>query len=154
MAYALTVEPPLKTTEAVEAYFDLITTNNVVEAYHFAAGQEHSQHQALFQRLIRSVLSLPTSDSEIDVPTRADRIILLASLPLSHTEESWLESYLLTDPQGSKLPQAKDLVLARRIALGKEIDGVAGTLDRHRGMKHDGMNWDDLRISLKKAAEG
>lgn len=142
MAYALTVSPPLSNQNTLEAYFSLLCQANVVEAYKFCA-QRGSEHRQLFEKLLVDVLSEPASDQ------RAQRVLAVISMPFSSEEETWFEDFLLHGA-GSKYPGAKDSVMIRRIALGKSTEGI-GTLDRLRGSKIGGLNWDDVRKSMHKA---
>ena len=149
MGYALTVSPPLTNSETLSAYFDLLCATNVVEACHFSRQQTLRDHQRLFQSLIYFVLSF--EGSNLSAEQRAHQALIFFSIPFTTEEESWLELYLLQDPDGSKLSGAKDSVIARRIALGKNIEGVSGALDRYHGAKLNGTNWDGVRMSLGSA---
>lgn len=141
MAYALTVSPPLSNPNTLRAYFYLLCKINVMEAYNFCA-LRGEKHRELFEKLLYDVLSEPSSEN------RAQRTITLISMPFSAKEVAWFEEYLLNGT-GSKCAEAKDTVMMRRIALGQTIEGI-GSLDRLRGPKIGGVNWEDIRASLRK----
>jgi hypothetical protein len=69
------------------------------------------------------------------------------SLPLTETEENWVETYLI-EGKGRTLRGASDTVEMRRIATGrlKEAAGNAGL----KGRKHDQVNWEVLREGVKR----
>ena len=100
------------------------------------------RHKSLFEQLIITVHSEAASEA------RADRALTLIGLPLSDEEEAWFEECLLHG-KGSQLHQAKDSVLMRRIAMGEDYEGP-GPLDRYKGQKVNGVNWDDVRNSMQK----
>jgi len=143
MAYYLTVSPPLQHRKTLDAYFLLLCQTSVVEAYHFCRKQG-SRHQELFEQLLISGLS------EAPGEARAQHALTLIGLPFSAEEERWFEDCLLYG-KGAKCHEAKDSVIMRRIAVCKDLEGV-GALDRFRGHKINGVNWDDVRSSMQKAA--
>ncbi|KKY23226.1 hypothetical protein UCRPC4_g02954 [Phaeomoniella chlamydospora] len=142
MSYYLSVSPPLADDKVLNAYFDLLTESSVSEAYNFAQKQPDLQHRQLFERLIVSIHTHRTGED------RATRAIELVALPFTAEEEAWFEECLLYG-SAQQYQNAKDTLIVRRIALGKDPGGI-GALDRNRGPKIDGTNWDDLRLSLQK----
>ena len=142
MAYYITVSPPLQDERTLSAYFSILCQNSVAEAYNFVKRQNDVKHRSLFENLVVAVHSDGGSEA------RADRALTLLSLPFTGEEESWFEECLLYG-KGASCNQAKDSVLMRRIALGRDYDGL-GTLDRLRGHKINGVNWDDMRVSMQK----
>lgn len=142
MAYYITVSPPLQNARTLEAYFSVLCQNSVAEAYHFCQKQDEVKHKALFEALLVAVHSEPGGEA------RAERALTLLSLPLTDSEEGWFEECLLYGKAG-QLNQAKDSVIMRRIAMGRDCEGI-GALDRYRGHKIEGVNWDDVRISMQK----
>jgi hypothetical protein len=142
MAYYITVSPPLQDRRTLAAYFSLLCQNNVAEAYNFAKRQNEDMHKLLFQDLVVAVHSESGSEA------RVNKALTLLSLPFTDEEESWFEECLLYG-KGASCNQAKDSVMTRRIAIGKDYEGL-GALDRLRGNKVNGINWDDVRISMQK----
>lgn len=71
----------------------------------------------------------------------------LVGLPLDDDEEQWFEDVLLQG-NASTLPGAKDTVMMRRLATGR-VEGNTPELESLGGKKIDGLNWDDLRSSIR-----
>lgn len=71
----------------------------------------------------------------------------LVGLPLDEDEEQWFEDVLLQG-NASTLPGSKDTVMMRRLATGR-LEGIAPELESLGGKKIDGLNWDDLRGSIR-----
>jgi hypothetical protein len=71
----------------------------------------------------------------------------LVGLPLDEDEEVWFESVLLHG-NASTLPGAKDTVMMRRLATGRVSD-ISPELESLSGKKVDGLNWDNLRGSIR-----
>lgn len=143
MAFYLVVSPPLQKTDTLEAYFHLLVQTDIVEAYHFAQRQDKTTHETLFEDMLRLLLEENVS------ARKADRMTLMLSLPLTDEEDQWFEQYLLRG-DGSRISGAKDSVIMRRLALGRSIEGI-GALDRYRGTKVNGVNWDDIRTMHQSA---
>ena len=120
----------------------MLCQNSVAEAYNFAKRQDEMRHKSLFEDLVVTVHSDGASEA------RADRALTLLSLPFTSEEEGWFEECLLYG-KGNSCNQARDSILMRRLALGRDYDGL-GALDRLRGHKVNGINWDDVRISMQK----
>ena len=70
----------------------------------------------------------------------------LIVLPFDHEEEDWFEEYLLRG-KGKGLYGAKDTVIARRIATGRDGD-VEGLAKEIRERKIDGLSWVGLAKGL------
>lgn len=142
MAYYVTVSPPLRDSRTLAAYFSVLCQNSVTEAYNFTKVQEATKRKSLFEDLVVAVHSEGGSEA------RADRALTLLSLPFTAEEEAWFEECLLYG-KGVSCNQAKDSVMMRRLAMGRDYEGL-GALDRLRGHKINGVNWDDVRISMQK----
>jgi hypothetical protein len=142
MAYYVTVSPPLRDSRALAAYFSILCQNSVTEAYDFTTRQDAAKRRSLFEDLVVAVHSEGGSE------TRAERALTLLSLPFIGEEEAWFEECLLYG-KGASCNQAKDSVMMRRIAMGRDYQGL-GALDRLRGHKINGVNWDDVRMSMQK----
>jgi hypothetical protein len=54
-AYYITVSPPLKDQATLEAYFDIVLANNIVQAYYFAKRQDKQGHKTLFEKIMMAV---------------------------------------------------------------------------------------------------
>lgn len=135
MAYYITVRPPLRNRHTLDSLFALLIAANVTEAYNFA--KLNPDHQRLFEDLVVSIHQEDTSEA------RAQRALQLIGLPLSDEEEAWFEECLLKG-RAAKSPGAKDSVLMRRLVTGKLRSG-SGAVDRLKGSKIDGVNWEDIR---------
>jgi Nuclear pore complex assembly len=135
MAYFVTVRAPLKSQQTIDAYFTLLLRTNVIEAYHFARRNE--SHRRLFEELITSIHEEDASEA------RAQRALQLIGLPFTDEEELWFEECLLHG-KAAKSPGAKDSVLMRRLATGNLQPGPT-TINRLKGSKIDGVNWEDIR---------
>ena len=135
MAFYLAVRPPLTHDAALGAYMQLLAATNITEAYNFA--KQHPQHKSLFEQLVLSVFSMKPSED------RASAAVQLIGLPFDEDEEKWFENILLHG-EASKLPGAKDSVLARRLAYGRPVHGN-DAVARYKGTKIDGVNWEDIR---------
>ena len=134
-AYCLTVQPPLRSTKTLDAYFKLLTDTNVVEAYDFA--ETRGDHRTLFEKLVVSVHEEQAGDD------RAKRALQLVGLPFTQEEEQWFEDCLI-DGKASKLSGSKDTVLMRNFTKG-QLNASTGVLSRTRGQKVHGINWEDIR---------
>lgn len=142
MAYYVTVSPPLEDPRTLAAYFSVLCENSVAEAYNFTKRQDVTKHKSLFEDLVTAVHSEDGSEA------RAEKALTLLSFPFTNEEEAWFEECLLYG-KGASCNQAKDSVMMRRIAMGRDYRGL-GVLDRLRGHKINGVNWDDVRVSIQK----
>ncbi|EXJ60337.1 hypothetical protein A1O7_04489 [Cladophialophora yegresii CBS 114405] len=142
-AYFVSVAPPLADKKTMDTYFDLVMSNNLVEAYYFAQKQQQSRHKVLFERLVVSIHQEKPSHS------RAEKAALLVGLPLTAQEDSWLEECLLHGA-ASNLPGAKDSLMARSIAVGRSM-GDKSPLNRLKGDSVAGVNWDTVRAGITGA---
>ena len=135
MAYYITVRPPLRNEQTLDAYFALLVKTNVTEAYRFA--KQNPNHQRLFEQLVVSVHGEDASEA------RAQRALQFLGLPFTGEEEAWFEECLLKG-RAAKAPGAKDSVLMRRLATGK-LHAGSSAVDRLKGSKIDGVDWEDIR---------
>ncbi|EXJ88812.1 hypothetical protein A1O3_01876 [Capronia epimyces CBS 606.96] len=142
-AYYVAVSPPLKDQETLEAYFELLLANNLVEAYYFAQKQDDLQRRALFEQLIVTVHGQKAGRD------RAEQAAVLIGLPFTAEEENWFEGCLLHGA-ASKYPGAKDSVMARRIATGKSTTGISA-LNRLKGEDIGGLSWDYVKTAIADA---
>jgi len=145
-AFYISVSPPLKDQKTLDAYFELLSSSNLVEAYYFARRQDELSHKTLFERLVAEV------HQEKPTHVRAARATLLAGLPFSSEEEVWFEDLLL-DGTYSQLPGAKDSVMVRRIATGRPAAAAteSASLNRLKGENIDGVSWETVRKSIAEA---
>lgn len=140
MAYYVAVSPPLQGHKTLEAYFEMLKTNNLVEAYYLAQKQPPSVHKGLFEKLVVSVLQDKPGHS------RAERAALLVGLPLSEQEETWFEECLVQGA-ASKLSGAKDTIMARQMVTGYSTSNSSMT-NRFKGNSIQGVNWDNVRSGI------
>ncbi|KAK2759851.1 hypothetical protein FQN54_002585 [Arachnomyces sp. PD_36] len=143
MAYYLTVSPPLASPEVRQAYFALLCSTSVTEAFYFARNQDEKLHRELFEQLIHHVHSASPGEP------RRNNAMELINLPFSEQEDTWFEDALLRG-SSKNLNGARDTVLMRRVATGNLRD-LDGDFDVLAGRKVDGLNWDDLKQSLNKS---
>lgn len=118
LAYYHTVQPSLRSSDAVQALFDAIARCSVIEAFEFTRSHADYMRRPLFQRLISAVLD-PAPQSGAAEET-ADRAHELASLPLDVDEEQWFSDYLERG-EGKRLRAARDTLIMRRIATGQDV---------------------------------
>ena len=107
----------------------------MVEAYDFA--KTHGDHRTLFEQLVVSVHEEPAGDE------RAKRALHLVGLSFTQEEEQWFQECLI-DGKASKLSGSKDTVLMRKFTKG-QLKASTGVLNRAKGQKLDGINWEDVR---------
>lgn len=113
----------------------------MTEAFYFSRRYDDLHRQAFFDQLVEFVLKTPAGQH------RSRRAMELVGLPLDHDEAEWFEGTLLRG-KASSLPGAKDTVMMRRLAIG-QMGGLAPELESMGGKKVDGLNWDDLRESMR-----
>ena len=135
MAYYITIRPPLRNQQSLDAFFALLIRTNVTEAYNFA--KQNSDHRQLFEELIISIHEEDASEA------RAQHALQLIGLPFTEEEETWFEECLLHG-NAAKSPGAKDSVLMRRLATGN-LSSAPSAVNRLKGSKIDGVNWEDIR---------
>jgi hypothetical protein len=111
-AYYISVGPPLSDQKTLDAYFDLLVSSSITEAYYFAAERPRHVHKLLFERLVSAVLKSPPGES------RAEKIASLVGLAMSTEEQDWLKEYL-DKGSGRKLQGAKEILAIRDSAIGK-----------------------------------
>jgi Nuclear pore complex assembly len=140
IAYYFTVSPPLEDAKTLDAYFSLLCKTSIVQAYHFSQMRAKPERKRLFEQLVLAALS-PAGDN------RASRALNLISLPFVDEEAAWFEDFLL-EGNGASLLGAKDSVVMRRIAIGKDYTDIQA-LHRFRGQKIDGVNWGDITANLQ-----
>lgn len=117
LAYYHTVQPSLRSSEAVQALFDATARCSVIEAFEFSRSHADYMRRPLFQRLVSAVLDPTTQPGGEET---ADRAHELASLPLDADEEQWFLDYLERG-EGKRLRAAKDTLIMRRIATGQGV---------------------------------
>ncbi|CAG7958356.1 unnamed protein product [Penicillium salamii] len=141
IAYYLTASPPLATTKVRAAFFEALARSNVTEAFYFTRKYDEEHRQELFEQLVEFVHKASPGQ------TRSRRAIELVGLPLDEDEEQWFEDVLLRG-NASTLPGSKDTVMMRRLATGR-LEEITPELESLGGKKIDGLNWDDLRGSIR-----
>lgn len=73
----------------------------------------------------------------------------LVGLPLDDDEEAWFQDSLLHG-NASNLQGAKDTLMMRFLATGR-TNALAAELESLGGKKVEGLNWDDLRESMRSS---
>ncbi|KAJ5885232.1 hypothetical protein N7495_009742 [Penicillium taxi] len=137
ITYYLTAAPPLATEKVRQSYFEILCRSSITEAFYFTRKHDGYNRDRLFVQLVEFVHKTPAGQ------TRSKRAMEFVGLPLDEDEETRLEETLL-DGSVSTLPGAKDTLMMRRLATGR-LQG----LESLGGKKVDGLNWDDLRESMK-----
>ncbi|KAJ6157864.1 hypothetical protein N7470_005456 [Penicillium chermesinum] len=143
IAYYLTAAPPLATEKVQRAYFETLARSGVTEAFFFTRKYDEFHRHSFFVQLIEFVLK--TSPGQ----TRSKRAMELVGLPLDEDEEAWFQESLLRGA-ASHFPGAKDTLMMRCFATGK-MDALAAELETLGGKKVEGLNWDDLRESVRSS---
>ncbi|KAJ5623199.1 hypothetical protein N7490_011804 [Penicillium lividum] len=141
IAYYLSAAPPLATEKVQRSFYETLCRSNVTEAFYFSRKYDESQRQNYFVQLVEFIHKTPAGQ------TRSKRAMELVGLPLDEDEEDWLEEALLRG-SASTFPGAKDTLMMRRLATGR-VDGLSAELEALGGKKVDGLNWDDLRQSMR-----
>lgn len=113
----------------------------MTEAFYFTRKHDEAQRHSYFVQLIEFVHKIAAGQ------TRSKRAIELVGLPLDEDEEAWFEATLL-DGSASNFPGAKDTLMMRHLVIGR-MEGLSGELEALGGKKIDGLNWDDLRESMR-----
>lgn len=117
LSYYHTVQPILKSQEAIELLFDAMAQTSVTEALIYSRSHPESAREQLLQRLIASVLDSKPSEET------ANRASELVSLPLQPVEEEWFEDFL-SQGSGKKLKHSKDTLLMRKLATGRYSEAM------------------------------
>jgi Nuclear pore complex assembly len=145
MAYYLSVSPPLDDQKTLKAFFSLQCDNDIVHAYHFCQIRVNPERKALFEQLVLAAVS-PKGGKTVP---RAETLI---GLPFDSMETQWFENFLLHG-KGSTLLGAKDSVIIRRIATGRDYTDLQ-SLQRFRGQKIDSVHWGDIQSNLQLGNNG
>lgn len=133
LAYYYSVQPVLKTPQALELLFGAIAKTSVTEAFYFSRKNPDPARKELFCMLVSSVLG----DTSLDIGTRSADLV---SLPLDSSEEAWFEEYLTTG-EGKKTKKAKDTMMMRKLVTGRHADSI--------GEKNHGPQWNIVLQGLK-----
>ncbi|KAJ5692451.1 hypothetical protein N7462_001874 [Penicillium macrosclerotiorum] len=141
MAYYLTASPPLVSEKVQRAFFQTLCRSSITEAFYFTRKYDENLRRSYFEQLVAFVHQTPAGQ------TRSKRAMELVGLPLDETEEEVFEETLLHG-DASSFPGAKDTVMMRRFATG-QMEGLGTELESLGGKKVDGLNWDDLRQSMR-----
>lgn len=141
IAYYLTAAPPLSTEKVQRAFFETLCRSSVTEAFYFTRKYDEHHRHSFFGQLVEFVHRTAAGQ------TRSRRAMGLVGLPLDEVEEEWFEETLLRG-SASSLPGAKDTVMMRRLATG-QMDGQGTELESLSGKQVGGLNWDDLRQSMR-----
>jgi Nuclear pore complex assembly len=153
LAYYHTVNPPLASRNALDAFFDCLCWVSVPEAFLFSRTQPETLRRFLFEQLIKFVLSGTTTTRlsrrrELAETERANKALELINLPLTEDENQWFEEYLVKNSD-NMLRDAKDTLLMRRIGTGRLNEALRDQDGLNTG-KLDGINWEALRPGIEK----
>lgn len=117
LSYFHTVQPILKTPEALQLLFDAMARTSVTEALYFSRTHSDAVRAQLFRQLISSVLDAPANEET------AARATELVGLPFDSTEEVWFEEFL-SQEDGKKLKRARDTLLMRKLVTGRYSEAI------------------------------
>ncbi|OLN87746.1 Protein ELYS [Colletotrichum chlorophyti] len=117
LSYFHTVQPILKTPDALHLLFDAMARSSITEALYFSRTHSEAIRGQLFRLLISSVLAAPANEET------AARATELVGLPFDATEEAWFEEYL-SQEDGKKLKHARDTLLMRKLVTGRYAEAV------------------------------
>lgn len=139
LAYYHTVQPILKSQEAIELLFNAMAQTSVTEALSYTRSQPEAAREQLLKQLIASVLEAAPSEET------ADRATELIGLSLDAAEEQWFEEFL-SRGDGRRLKHAKDTLLMRKLATGRYTEVV-----REKGV---GSRWATIIEGMKSGLGG
>ncbi|KAH6668112.1 nuclear pore complex assembly-domain-containing protein [Plectosphaerella plurivora] len=139
LAYYHTVQPILKSQEAIQLLFNAMAQTSVTEALTYTRAQPEAAREQLFKQLISSVLEAAPSEET------ADRATELVGLALADAEEQWFEEFL-SQGEGRRLKHSKDTLLMRKLATGRYSEVV-----REKGV---GSNWATILEGMKSGLGG
>jgi hypothetical protein len=147
LAYYNCANPPLAGKEVKTDFVKYMADRNVTETLFWIRGRPEYEQRELLEVLVEETLDRNGWGPDDKTYTREDKAMEFVSLPLTETEENWVETYLI-EGKGRTLRGASDTVEMRRIATGrlKEAAGNAGL----KGRKHDQVNWEVLRDGVKR----
>lgn len=140
MVYFQTVQPCISSNKVLEAYFLVLCSASITEAFYFSRTQSDLKHRILFEKLISFVHSKSVGE------VKAARAVELISLPLNEHEEAWFTEFLGRG-KGSMLSGAADTLIMRGLAIERS-DSNAQRQRERRSEKVDGVNWETLRSNI------
>jgi len=139
VAYYQTIQPCIRSSKVMEAYFLILCRASITEAFYFSRTQGDLNHRFLFGKLITFVHSKSVGK------IKATRGAELIGLPLNQEEETWFTEFL-TQGRGSMLSGAADTLMMRAIAIERPIPD-AQYRRMTSGEKIDGVSWEIVRSS-------
>ena len=154
VAYCVTVQPPFEEQSTLEAYYSMLCSMSVFQAYTFCQTRTGPRRKALFEQLIFSVMTISSSQAKGQSSTKngassnntarsaSTKAESLISLPFTDEEVTWFEDFLLHG-KASSCPGSKDTVIMRRIATGRDFSDV-GPPHILRNKANDGFSWEDV----------
>ncbi|KAK4231988.1 nuclear pore complex assembly-domain-containing protein [Podospora fimiseda] len=122
LAYWHTVQPTLKTSEALELLFGALARTSVTEALYFTrtfGGDNYATRKRLFEMLVGSVVGSPDA-----LGSRGKELV---SLPFEREEEKWFGEYLSergSGEGGRKGKNARAVVKMREVVTGRNREPV------------------------------
>ncbi|KAK0381613.1 hypothetical protein CLIM01_00979 [Colletotrichum limetticola] len=139
LSYFHTVQPILKTSEALELLFDAMSRTSVTEALHFSRTHADAVRAQLFRQLVSNVIGAPANEET------AARSTELIGLPFDAAEEAWFEDFLSRE-DGKKLKRARDTLLVRKLVTGRLSEAVQD--------KNHGGGWGVVLEGVKSGLGG
>ena len=138
LSYFHTVQPVLRTPQALDLLFTAMASASLSQALHYSRSFPEHTRELLFRRLVASVLEAPAGDEV------ADKAVELVSLPMDKVEEGWFEGYLTGE--GAGMRKGKDALVMRRIVMGRFDEAV-----EERGL---GARWGPILEGMKQGLGG
>jgi hypothetical protein len=147
LAYYNCANPPLAGKEVKTEFVKYMADRNVTETLFWVRARPEYEQRQLLEVLVEETLDRNGWSPDDETYAREAKAMEFVSLPLTETEEKWVETFL-TEGKGRTLRGAGDTVEMRRIATGrlKEAAGDAGL----KGRRHDQVNWEILRDGVKR----
>ncbi|KAK4166529.1 nuclear pore complex assembly-domain-containing protein [Cladorrhinum sp. PSN259] len=131
LAYWNTVQPTLKSSEALELLFGALARTSVTEALYFTrtfGGGNEAARRALFEMLVGSVVGSPDA-----LGARGKELV---SLPFEREEEKWFGEYLsgrASGEGGRKGKNARVVVKMREVVTGRNREPVGANGGKWKG---------------------
>ena len=137
LKYHHTVQPILKTAQALSLLFDAMARTSPTEAFFFSRTYPDHTRELLLHQLIDVVMD--SDITSVQIPGSQ-----LALLPLDASEEAWFDEYL-TRGEGRQFARAKDALMARKISRGR--------YDEVKKMRGVGKEWESV-LAMMPGARG
>ena len=140
LAYYHSVPMSITSSGTMEAFFDVLCHSSISEAYQFSRARGDLVHKKLFRRLVKFIIA------QSQGADRESRSVELVTLPLTETEETWLEKYL-GEEEGKNFQGAADTLAMRSLTTGR-FNQIHNESELHRDRSINGLNWAKLTSSV------